>query len=515
MISAHCRTSSRLIVIVCCISFISLTSNNLAYSQYDFSYQNIFYQRDLCLSNPKIPVIHDDLVPHVPIIIESDSDFITLGFPGNGTKEDPFRIENYTIITETGIGIDIESTEVYFRVQNCYVNAFSFGIHLINVAEGTASIINNTCSYNLIGIRVNINAPEILVANNTCCENGSGISIESPHAIIVGNICLNNKNRGISISESDYSIIENNTLDSNEKGMILDKSESSLVSNNEFNNNKNEGLTIQYSNASLIQNNQFLNDGLVIAYTLELRNEINYTIKNNFVNDKPIGFFVNEFDKKISENYGQIIMINCSEMIINNQYSLSSAIGVALLDCTKIQVLNSNITYNKISAIKMQWSSKIFIANNTISYNKIGILVDASHSYWVIYNTFRNNSGYAIQGSNTGYIHHNNFVNNNDLGSSQAYSSTPVTKWYDSTNLEGNYWSDWNGEGVYYVDGSDSNDLFPFSSLIVDIPDEFEIPWEQEETVTSNFLFGIMLLPLVIITLTQNYFRQKNRRKKQ
>ena len=36
-------------------------------------------------------------IPHIPIFIDSDDDFTTLGFPGDGSPGNPYRIENYVI----------------------------------------------------------------------------------------------------------------------------------------------------------------------------------------------------------------------------------------------------------------------------------------------------------------------------------------------------------------------------------------------------------------------------------
>ena len=59
--------------------------------------------------------------PHEPISITSDEDFITLGFAGNGTAEDPYIIEGYNITTSTGCGIFITETTKFFIISNCYM----------------------------------------------------------------------------------------------------------------------------------------------------------------------------------------------------------------------------------------------------------------------------------------------------------------------------------------------------------------------------------------------------------
>jgi len=60
------------------------------------------------------------LTNHDPIEITSDEDF--LAFPGSGTYEDPYLIENYNITSSTSFGIHITSTTKHFLIRNCYID---------------------------------------------------------------------------------------------------------------------------------------------------------------------------------------------------------------------------------------------------------------------------------------------------------------------------------------------------------------------------------------------------------
>jgi len=89
---------------------------------------------------------------------------------------------------------------------------------------------------------------------------------------------------------------------------------------------------------------------------------------------------------------------------------------------------------------------------------------------------------YMSSSSKTNLIHHNNFVDNNPTGTSQAYDGGKHNIWYDSLNLEGNYWSDWNGTGSYSIDGYGGTvDLYPLEE-----PSDFEIPETTETTETTE-----------------------------
>ena len=79
-------------------------------------------------------VISKSINQQEPMRINSNLDFITLGFEGNGTKENPYQIENFTIETSNDYGIYIYDTTKYFVIQNVYINALTYGIHISDIA---------------------------------------------------------------------------------------------------------------------------------------------------------------------------------------------------------------------------------------------------------------------------------------------------------------------------------------------------------------------------------------------
>jgi len=83
------------------------------------------------------------LTPHDPIYITSDSGFAV--FPGSGTEEDPYLIDGYNITT-TSTGISITDTTKHFVIRNCYVETNYIGIYITDVADGTATVANNTAA---------------------------------------------------------------------------------------------------------------------------------------------------------------------------------------------------------------------------------------------------------------------------------------------------------------------------------------------------------------------------------
>ncbi|GAI08179.1 unnamed protein product, partial [marine sediment metagenome] len=202
------------------------------------------------------------LIPHDFITIISDSGF--LAYIGSGTVEEPYVIEGFNITTTHYTGIYISGTTKYFIIRNCYVDAKDYGIEIRNVADGTATVINNTCSntnYRGITLWGSISST---VFNNTCNNNNNhGIDFYySESSTVANNTCISNNVSGIFL---DYysvgSTVANNTCSNNyDNGIYLADSDSSTVTNNMCNNNSHYGIWLWDSDRSTVINNTCSNN---------------------------------------------------------------------------------------------------------------------------------------------------------------------------------------------------------------------------------------------------------------
>ena len=171
------------------------------------------------------------------IKIITDDNFTDYGFPGTGTKENPYRIENYNITPSKDVsaGIYIEYTTKHFVIQNCYLNTTGDGIYIDTVAENTTKILNNICIYNAwSGIFVT-DISGALISNNTCMFNSfNGIDfIDSHYSNVTNNKCWNNTHDGLEVSfgSSNSWIFNNSLCYNNGNGMYL-RGYDSIVENN-------------------------------------------------------------------------------------------------------------------------------------------------------------------------------------------------------------------------------------------------------------------------------------------
>ncbi|MEM4294027.1 MAG: NosD domain-containing protein, partial [Thermoplasmata archaeon] len=139
-------------------------------------------------------------------------------------------------------------------------------------------------------------------------------------------------------------------------------------------------------------------------------------------------------------------------------------------------IANSNLSSNYYGSY-LYSSTNNTIINTNFGRNSYGIYAETSANNTLLYNWILNNTNYGIYlSSSTGnYIHHNNLIGNRGTstvslkgvsGSSQAYDNSPGNYWYLNALQEGNYWSNWDGQGwgtqnAYPIDGGIAGDFYP------------------------------------------------------
>ena len=118
--------------------------------------------------------------------------------------------------------------------------------------------------------------------------------------------------------------------------------------NNEFMNR------VDYCTGSTITGNRFYNDGLAI----EDRNNtlyLTYTVEDNWVNDKMLGFFVNLNNFIFAEPiYGQFLLVNCTEIVISNQEIRNTDRAFFFIRCENITVKN-NFCKNNLVGMRLYY----------------------------------------------------------------------------------------------------------------------------------------------------------------
>jgi parallel beta-helix repeat protein len=344
------------------------------------------------------------------IALRNSSNNIIRGNKANSSKKDSgiiLKISNYNIIANNTASNNMETGIALFDSNNNAIkgniassNKLYDGIRL--QSSNNNIILNNDISNNTqSGIRLGSSS------NNTICGNTAnsnrqyhGISCleSSSNNIIMNNAVSNNNGAGILFeSDSSNNAIKGNTAKSNYHGIDL-KSSSNILLNNEMSYNLN-GLFLSLSNNNTIDGNIiYLNtkDGIYLSGQKNI-------ILDNIINSNGFGIGL------VSEN----------NSILNNIISSNQGRGLDLLYAGKNKIINNFIDLNLGEGIYSINSSAITISGNTINSNYIrGIELDDDSNFYNIY--------------------HNNIINN-DVEDDSSNS------WYNESQKEGNYWSDYDG----------------------------------------------------------------------
>jgi len=341
-----------------------------------------------------------------------------------------------------------------------YGNNFSKGGIWLDAISAAAN--NNTIVNNLVG------GKPILYLNNIVNQE---ISDDYGQIIIAlaGNVTVTNCNissviAGVQLLYSNNSYVKNCSFSDSDIGVHLSGSTNCVVAN---------------SNFSLC--------GVVIEGTEDWH--FPHIITDCFVNSKPLGFFRGIYNETVlnPDDYGQIILYNCTEFVIEGGTIHNASMGIGILGCGEILVNSTTLLDNKIFGIQLQIVRFCNFTQNEISHSSIGISMG-----FCGFNTLQNNTILSCdEGFYLSDATHNNEIYFNTIGyctirSARAGSNS--NQWDDGVSV-GNWWADWDGtnlyeiyyDGTFYPDDYFIVDRFPNGSLIdTDLPiiygpDDFSI----------------------------------------
>ena len=380
-------------------------------------------------------------ISHSVIAVDGDADFASQPWPGAGTDEDPYRIENLDIEGGSDNCIEIWNTRAHFIILNCTVRdnegAGGIGIHLLNVSN--AQLVNNLCENNTYGMRMQ-DCGSATIINNTLTICNFGISIEhTPGFSIYNNTFIGNahglyldhssdfnvsSNRfmqddiGIRMARNGSHIIYNNTFtEIGDMGINVDSfCTDNTIANNTFIDNGEYAILLHESGGNTVANNTMIGCGLFLEprYEIFVRQE---QVTDNTVNGLPLVYLQDQVEGIVSTKAGQVIIVMCSGIIVEDQTMANCSVGIQLVR-SNYSIVTNNTIANCSHGINLERCGPYnLVTNNTCTDNlwtgiyisANGGSIDESTFNTVANNTcLRNNRGiYDLVGRN------NTIVNNN------------------------------------------------------------------------------------------------------
>jgi parallel beta-helix repeat protein len=348
-------------------------------------------------------------------------------------------LANY--IKNNTFGISGSGSGNTFRNNKLEGNQYGFSVKYFRYNDvDTSTTVNGKPIYYLVNqhdLTIPADAGQVVL---TDCRN-----------IEVQNLSLTGNGEGIALFNTSGSKIYGNIVSNNDVGIVIYQSSNNSVKDNQITNNANNGITQYYSNNSIISKNLVKGNTVFGVFGSDSENS---TISSNRIIDNKCGMFLNSFS-------------NCT---LTDNFIYANTQGIVLPLSSGFTIAGNNITQNTGPAIFYDGKHGV-IKNNYISRNQIGIQLYGCSYNTITSNNIVENVGFGIQFGNeaeNNLIYHNNFIDNNGEKGTQVFfkiipkdMSVPTNSWDDGK--EGNYWSDYNGRGPYYIN-ENNQDNHPLSA---------------------------------------------------
>ena len=309
-------------------------------------------------SDDDIVFVFDDSSPYFEhVIIDKSIQLIgenkkTTVINGNQTGDvvtvtsDQVTITGFTVMRsgrdfqDQNSGIKLLSNENTLTDVNITFNLFGI---LLQSSMGN-TIVDNTINYNGYGIRFVDASSDNFILDNTL------VSWSFDFNIYLKNFCNNNTISGNNITNYDAhgiyvfgcedNSITNNSLVDCEVGISLVGSNYTVISDNFF-QNEEDGLSLSWSTGNIISRNTFVNDGLF------LYDSFDNSVTDNTVNGKPLIYLEDESDITISEDAGQILLVTCDTINIQNQDIGETNVAIELLGSENCVISDNTLRSNR------------------------------------------------------------------------------------------------------------------------------------------------------------------------
>ncbi|MHA1927517.1 MAG: right-handed parallel beta-helix repeat-containing protein [Candidatus Thorarchaeota archaeon] len=262
--------------------------------------------------------------------------------------------------------------------------------------------------------------------------NCTGVFVQASH--------FDNSTIGIALAFSSYCHVMNNTFSENDwYGFYLCYSSDNMVVDNTFSQN-NCAIVLDHSLHNTFGSNIFSEN----EYSVIFQDSLYNMVTNNTISGNENGVYLD---------------LSLENMIVNNTISENLVAVEFGYGSNNNTVTNNDISGNECG-VQFYYGSNNRMMSNIISENIVGVYFYLSQNNTVSGNTITGNTEYGVHigpysAGNLIFMNiiADNFENAFDAGTGNQWNITG----------RGNYWSDYNGTGVFTISGgAGSVDYYPF-----------------------------------------------------
>jgi len=208
---------------------------------------------------------------------------------------------------------------------------------------------------------------------------------------------------GIILVSSDGSTLSGNAIWNGGRfgdGISLDSSRSSTISGNTvLVDNSSMGVRIFRSTDVLLSANTLTGGGVVIDGTSISEWDTHTIGPTNMVNGKPVHYCKNTSGGTIPGGAGQVILVNCSNMIVENQHISDVYTGIAVAYGSGNTIRSNMVSGGFGVAIRLVSASSSTVTGNTLPGVAVGVLLSSSGSSTVSGNMVSGYHGIFVESS--------------------------------------------------------------------------------------------------------------------
>ncbi len=284
-------------------------------------------------------------------------------------------------------------------------------------------------------------------------EKGDAVLISADN-VYLSNFTLKNTGIGLDYffnsavkAQTNNSFIANLNCISTNFAMWFMHSDNNFIADN-YLEGYWDGVALDFSENNTLRNNSMYGSGILT----DQKQDIDLS---NKVNNKIIYYYYNQTGLKVPEDAGQVILIGCTDFIVENLTIHGTTLGISVFNSNNNIIRNNLIYENTDFGIILNNSDGNRIYNNDIFDNIFGIAFSAGGlSCYEIYSDCNNNNvsknnisnnllGLTIMRSNTNNITKNNFIGN-------KVKHIEIVMSFEN-DFNRNYWDDWIGLKIPFL----------------------------------------------------------------
>lgn len=333
-------------------------------------------------------------------------------------------VGNIVEYNDDGIVLSRSNSEIE---RNFLENNTYYG--LLQHISTNVTVRNNTISHHdKFGV-------QLLGCNNNSLEGNTvtfnlqgGFSLfKSTDNIIDDNVIKGNL-EGVSLWYSNNNIIDCSYFAENSYGIDLSYSDDNRITANNIFNSSATGIYIGMSKNNKLRYNDMVNCGVLVdSYLLSCWwNDVD---TSNKANGKTIYYYINKTGLDISQDAGQVILVNCNLFMINSLSISNVSVGIELAYSKNNDIVDNFISHVRDGIILVRSSNNNIKNNNIANVGKKAIFLSWDSNYnLIIQNTVYNSNDVGIALETCDY---------NEITNNTVTAEKNENKIYSSADLKG------------------------------------------------------------------------------